>query len=317
MMLRLALEAMGTRFELVLDGEDEFSLRAAGEAAIQEIREQHDRLSIFSTGSLLSRVNERAFAAPVGVDPDLLDLLALCRRLWKASDGAFDPAVGRIMTRLGFRRPGEGTATPRDNADVLPSFAAVLINEARGTVRFTSAAVALDLGGVAKGWALDRAVEILRDAGVTGALIHGGTSTAVAIGAPPGSEGWPIEIASHRDEVPPLLCMLRDTALSVSSPLGRTVEHGGRSVGHVVDPRTGGPASGTLVTAAVCTSAAEADAWSTALVVSGGRSATMPAGLAHAVLPEEGPHWTIAPDASQVFTIRDRADGQGDQPHGG
>lgn len=305
MILRLAIEAMGTRFELVLNGEDEFSLRAAGEAAMQEIREQHDRLSLFSKGSLLSRVNAGAGDEPVRIDPELMELLVLCRRVWRASGGAFDPAVGRLMERFGFR--DQGGATDPAAAGPPPTFAAVELDEGAGTVRFTSEAVALDLGGVAKGWALDRAAGTLGESGVRRALIHGGTSTAVAVGAPPEADGWPIEIASHRDDVPPLSCVLRDGALSVSSPLGRTVERGGRIIGHVVDPQQGRPASGTLVTAVAGASAAEADAWSTALVVSGARSATMPGAMATAVLPQTGPGWTIASGGGYGFTIRDRA----------
>lgn len=312
MILRLALEAMGTRFELVLDGEDEFFLRAAAEAALQDIREQHDRLSIFSRGSLLSLVNARALSEPVPIDADLFALLGLCRRVWRDSDGAFDPAIGGLMHRFGFRGDAPESAAPVE----AHGFAAVELDEDRGTVRFHAPGVALDLGGVAKGWALDGAAETLRHAGVSTALIHGGTSSAVAIGSPPGRPGWIVEIPSHRDDAPALLCTLDNAALGVSSPLGRTTIHDGATIGHVFDPRTGRPAAEILVAAVVCSSAAEADAWSTAFVVAGIPTATMPRDLSRAVLPAAGSGWTVQPSESSVFRARRGAGDQGEMCHG-
>ena len=300
MIVRLAVEAMGTRFELVLDGEDEFFLRAAGESAIEEILEQHHRLNAFDPASLIGRINARAEHEPVGIDRDLFELLTLCRQVWLESDGGFDPSLGMLMRQWGFRN-----APPLDKSlESVAGFGSVELDERAGSVRFHGPGVALDLGGVAKGWALDRAGLVLREAGVTCGLIHGGTSTAVALDAPPGRSVWGVEIPSHREDIEPMDCRLENAALAVSSPLGRTVVADGQTFGHVLDPRAGRPATGTLVAAVVCESAAVADAWSTAIVARGSRFATMPETMIWASIPETGGAWTTNPSDQTVLECR-------------
>jgi thiamine biosynthesis lipoprotein len=135
----------------------------------------------------------------------------------------------------------------------------------------------LDLGAIAKGHALDLAAARLRELGVTCGLLHAGTSSILALEAPPGTPGWRIAIAAPPSESAggelPGRCgvvTLRHAALGVSAPHGRTVTGpAGQAWGHVMDPRTGKPATTARLAAAVCRSAAAADAWSTALLVMG------------------------------------------------
>lgn len=251
MLLRLATHACGTRFELVLDGEDEVRLRAIGELCLEEIEDVHARLSKFDRASLVSRLNRDAHRAWVRVDRETFELLELCRDVQVASGGAFDPTVGALMTELGFH----------DDADVAEAelgFEHVQLDAARCAVRFARP-LRLDLGGIGKGHALDLAGRVLREHGVTRALLHGGTSSVLALGAPPGSTGWRIRIAETGET-----CELRDRALGVSSGDGRTLADGR---GHVLDPRSGEALAPRGPTAVVADSAALADAWSTALQV--------------------------------------------------
>ncbi len=301
MIVRLATEAMGTRFELVLDGKDEFFLRAVGEEAIQEIQEHHRRLSVFERGSLLSQVNAKAPHRPVPVDDDLFDLLKLCQSLWKETQGAFDPAVGHLMKAWGFRDKPVDTS---QRAGWKGGFGSVILDETARTVQYDHPDTALDFGGVAKGWALDQASRLMRESGVERALIHGGTSSAVAIGAPPGFEGWRVEIPSHRTGVAAIHCDLCDQALAVSSPSGRIATVDGESVGHVIDPRQGRPVHGMLVAAVVAGSATAADAWSTARIVLCESDATMPVDIACASIACADEGWMFSPGAEDVFAIR-------------
>lgn len=290
--LRLALEAMGTRFELLIADEgNKHDLRAAGEEALDVIRDWHDRLSAFDKGSIVSLINRSAGDRAVRVDRDMLDLLLACRRWHSETHGAFDIALGSLMAHHGFRDQQHAT-------DLLPAFgmAFVDIDERESAVFLTHPDVRLDFGAVAKGWAIDEACCVLRDAGITSALLHGGTSTCCAIGNRPDGEPW--RVRTDVDDAAPV-ALLADMAFSVSAPRGRRNEAG---QGHVIDPRTGQPTQGALLAGAAVYNAAESDAWSTALLVLGERPGSMRDEIASILHAPAGP-WSLggalAPD---VFT---------------
>jgi thiamine biosynthesis lipoprotein len=256
---------MGTRFELVMHGDDESRLRAAGEAALAEVCSLSECLSAFSAGSMLSYLNQHADQGPVRVDAELFELLELCATGWRETEGAFDVSVGPLMEAWGFRgKAGDVEAARRRIGMELVELDA----EAR-TVRFAREGMRLDFGGIAKGFALDLTAKVLRDAGVVCALMHGGTSSVIAIGAPPGEDGWRVAVGKR-------VFLLRDRALSVSAAHGRVIERDGVALGHVLDPRIGAPAMGAKLACAVCQSAAVAEVWSTALLVLKRRGRTMP-----------------------------------------
>ena len=299
--LRLALQAMGTRFELVLANDrDEHELRSAGESALEVIRDWHDRLSIFDRGSLVSRINREAHEKPVRIDRDMLDLFSACER-WRAmTDGAFDIAVGSLMEHFGFRDTGATENVPPFGMDL------VEIDADAMTVRFTEPGVKLDFGAVAKGWAIDRALDVLREEGVTSALLHGGTSTVGVIGSDRDGEPWRVRIED--DEHAPV-ALLRDASLSVSAPSGRLNE---RQEGHVIDPREGKPSAGARLAAVIAVYSAETDALSTALVVLGERPGSIPGDVV-SILPAQGSTpggWAAAGDAAGRVIVSDSGSDQ-------
>ncbi len=300
--LRLALSAMGTRFELLLtDDRDEHELRAAGETALEIIQDWHDRLSIFDKGSLVSRINTEAQDQHVRIDHDLLDLLKACQRWHSMTEGAFDIAVGSLMEHYGFR-----DASPTDRIP-LYGMGRVEIDEDAMTVRFSEPGVKLDFGAVAKGWAIDRAMDELREAGVTSALLHGGTSTVGAIGNAPSGDPWRVRIEDN--EHAPIV-LLSDASLSVSAPKGRLND---RQEGHVIDPRTGKPSVGARLAAATAVYSGETDALSTALVVLGARPGSISQDVV-SILSAQGSTpggWTVAGDAAgRVITYESDQEGQ-------
>ena len=278
----LAVNAMGTRFELVLDGDDPHALRAVGEMALREVTECHTRFNLFDPGSWLNTISRRASEEAVELDELTFELLDTCRQVHLESMGAFDVTVAPLMDATGLHRAGgASTADEIQHARSRVGMRHVVLDHDNKTVRFTRPGVALDLGAVAKGFAIDLAIDLLREHGVTRALLHGGTSTAAAIGAPPTQDGWRIQV--HQDG-PPI--ELKDNALSVSAPTGRTTESKGQTIGHVLDPRTGESAMALPFAAAICQSARFADAWSTALLVLGNRPDGMPNDL-QAVFPDD------------------------------
>jgi thiamine biosynthesis lipoprotein len=148
----------------------------------------------------------------------------------------------------------------------------VLFDDATTSVRFDRPGVTLDLGAIGKGYAVDAAVALLRQSGVASALLHGGTSSVAAIGAPPGADGWKVAVAhpTQPDAVVATVLLCDGETLSVSAPHGKAFSGpDGAMLGHVLDPRAGHPAEGSLLAAVACSSATEGDALSTALLVLG------------------------------------------------
>jgi thiamine biosynthesis lipoprotein len=275
---------MATRFELVLCGEDPVFLRAAGEEALDEIERLEAQMSRFRPDSELSGINARAAVGPVTVEPRLFALLERVAWLSAATDGAFDPTIAPLMRLWGLRGGAlsDGSKCRIPSAEALAETQAqvgmrhvVLDREAR-TVRFDRPGMSLDLGAVGKGYAIEQAAALLREAGVTSALLHAGTSTVAAMGAPLGEAAWSVAIRHpliperHLGRV-----CLRDRALSVSAPHGKSFLVDGRRYGHVLDPRTGCPVEGALLAAVVSDSPTESDALSTALLALGGEGVAL------------------------------------------
>jgi len=288
----LARDAMATRFELVLHGEDSIALRAAGEEALDEIARLENQLSLYRPGSEIAQLNAHAARKAVRVTPELFALLQHAQRLHAETGGAFDITIAPLVRLWGFMHNAGHMPSKADVANTLSSVGMkhLQLDPAKLTVRFDREGVMLDLGAIGKGYAVERAAELLRAAGVTSALLHGGTSTVYAIGHPPEAEHWKIavdlgtELRRHspvkeipaskigqESGAPPvaLKISLRDQSLSVSAASGRQFEFNGKHFGHVMDSRTGWPAEGVLLTAVVLPSATETDALSTGLLVLG------------------------------------------------
>ncbi len=272
-MVTLARHLMGTRFELVLPGwpggMDEARRRAAGEEALDEIERLDRQLSMYRPDSDVAALNARAAGEWVAVEPRLYRLLERIRDISRATGGAFDPTVGPLLRAWGFwgasgRWPGDSEV---EAARALTGMDNVLLDPETRSVRFAQHGVALDVGGVGKGYAVEQAMEVLREIGVASALLHGGTSTVAALGGP-----WNIAVADPADpETAVAVVPLCDgQSLSVSGAHGKAFTGpDGREYGHVLDPRAGRPVAGARLAAVVMGSATDADALSTALLVLG------------------------------------------------
>lgn len=281
--LRLATFAMATRFELVLAGEEEAGLRAAGEAALAEIHDWEARLSAFRPDSFLSYINRHAAERAIPLDEDVYALFRDAMEVHRLSGGAFDVTVGPLMRALGFRGEPPADRAGLDAARAVTGMDKLVLDEGERTIRFLRAGVLIDLGSIGKGHALDRAADVLRGAGIGDALLHGGTSSVVAIGAPPENElGWGVAVASIAG---PETVRLKNAGLSTSKPSGRTVVIDGVEVGHVLDPRSGRPAACVESATVVGPDARITDAWATALLVLGERPDSMPEGLRSIIVP--------------------------------
>ncbi|HKQ40597.1 MAG TPA: FAD:protein FMN transferase [Verrucomicrobiae bacterium] len=264
----VARNAMATRFEIVLCGENATSLRAAGEEALDEIERLEAQLSIYRPSSEIANINARAAREPVRVEPALFRLLQRAKQLSEETEGAFDITIAPLMriwglmgTKVGLRVRPSGAELAEARACV--GMGLVELNPKNFTIRFVRPGVMLDLGAIGKGYAIEQAAEILRETGVTRALIHGGTSTVCAIGGP-----WKVAIDSDKED-PLTVVELTNMALSVSAVWGKSFQIGDKTYGHVLDPRTGKPVNRALLAAVILPSATETDALSTALLTVG------------------------------------------------
>jgi thiamine biosynthesis lipoprotein len=274
--VKLARNAMATRFEIVLPGERGAALRAAGEEALDEIDRLEGQLSLYQTGTEIAQVNARAAWEAVRVSPPVFNLLKLARKIFDETQGAFDVTIAPLVRCWGFMG-GSGTKPLARDLAAARKFTGmdlVVLDEKECSVRFQREGVMIDLGAIGKGYAIERAANLLLEAGITSALIHGGTSSVYAIGHPPDDGAWKISVdlppqSEGAAAMPLTVIPLKDESLSVSAVWGKCFKAGGKTFGHIIDPRTGQPTAGGLLAAIVLPSATESDAFTTALLIEG------------------------------------------------
>jgi thiamine biosynthesis lipoprotein len=276
-MIKVARNAMATRFEIATHGENPVSVRAAAEEALDEIQRVEQLLNLYNPGSEIAQLNAHAAHHPVRVSAELFRLLEQVRDLSMQTEGAFDVTVGPLIRCWGFMRGNGEMPSDSELAEARQKVGVSLVHldPTHYEVRFETEGVMVDLGSVGKGYALDRAAGVLSEAGVSHALLHGGTSTVVALGENADSGKWRIAIdsgplTSATETGPPLAFVdLQDESLSVSAVWGKYFEREGRKFGHVIDPRSGQPVESNLLAALILPSGLETDALSTALLVDG------------------------------------------------
>jgi thiamine biosynthesis lipoprotein len=266
-------DAMGATFSVVLYGRERAEMDAAIDAAFAEVARLDALLSNYRAESEWSKVNRRAAEDPVRVSPELFELLSKCMATSRASEGAFDIAVGPLMKLWGFYK-GSGRLPSRAEVDsVLPSvgWRHVRLDEKSRTVRFDCAGVELDPGGIGKGYAVDCMVGELRRREFKSALVAGSESTVYGMGAPPEEpRGWRVGIKDPRnrrrtvDEV-----FLKDESLSTSGSTEKFFRAEGGVYAHIMDPRTGFPATQSGSVSVIAPHAIDGEAWAKPYFIQG------------------------------------------------
>lgn len=280
-LLHVSRPAMACRFELLFNAGQYANDTTAALEALDLVQLLEDGISYFRTTSQLSRVNALAAEMPVEVEPPLFDLLRLSLELHAQTAGALDVAAAPLWEAWGFSRRAGRIPSDEEIAEALERTGSHLIelDPGRRTVRFKRAGVRINLGSIGKGYALDRAGEVLAAAGVADFLFHGGQSSVLARGSrlepaggrpSPASPGWSVGVRHPlwpRRRVAEI--RLRNRALGTSGSTMQFFRHRGRRYAHILDPKTGRPADGVLSATVVAPSAAVADALSTAFFVMG------------------------------------------------
>jgi thiamine biosynthesis lipoprotein len=229
---------MGTRIAVEVWHEDAGRAGAAIDAVIAEMHRIDELMSHYKPESQLSRINREAATAPVAVDPELASLIVRSLEFSELSGGAFDityASVGYLYDYREHRHPSEAqiqAALPAVN------WRHVVVNREASTVRFLKPGVRIDLGGIAKGHAVDSAIQILREHGIrNGTVTAGGDSRILGDRR---DRPWIVGIR-HPDDANRVIARipLEDAAISTSGDYERYFDEDGVRYHHIIDPRTG------------------------------------------------------------------------------
>jgi thiamine biosynthesis lipoprotein len=256
--------AMGTILQVQLCGAEEDAFGALARTLFDEVEREEGIFSSFRPESDVARLSRSGGGGALRVSRDLERILREALHWGEVTHGTFDVTVGPLVAlwRDAARLPSpEAIAEARSRTGVDK----ISLRE-DGSVALVRSGMSIDLGGIAKGFALDRLRERLRAAGVESALLEFGESSVWAIGAPPDDSAWNLLLRAPDGE-PLARLALRDQALSVSASFASVREIEGRRYGHVIDPRSGRALDRELVGAVITESATAAEALSKALLV--------------------------------------------------
>lgn len=262
---------MGTMVRIVADFDDAENFQKASNAAFDRIREIEQISSDYRNDSEVLILSAKSpTAKPIAVSDDLWYVLSEAKRIHQLSSGAFDVTVGpltkewrrfRRRNRLDEARIEEVRgAVGADNLKLLPDMQAVSLMT--GDMR-------IDLGGIAKGYAIDAVLKVLKEHGITRALVDAGGDVG-ASDAPRGELGWKVGIAGLNPKAPPILIThIANSAVATSGDAYQFLEHNGKRYSHVLDPRTGYGVAHRGTVTVFAENATLADAWASALSVLG------------------------------------------------
>ncbi|HQR06530.1 MAG TPA: FAD:protein FMN transferase [Gemmatales bacterium] len=276
-LVRYSRPAMGTVFEIVLPFGHGVPTSTIHEA-LDLIDELEEQLTIYRTTSEVSELNRRGFGEAVQVTPTLFELLELSQQLSRETNGAFDITTGALVEAWGFVRGPKRVPTEdeRERALARCGWKHLQLQFPPPRVRYAVEGLSINLGSIGKGYALDQVAGFFRSrCPGQSVLLHGGKSSVIGIGCPPGhSKGWSVGIEHPWIPDTRLTTIyLQDQAMATSAATFKHLVHEGRKLGHILDPRTGWPTLGTASATAIAFTAAVADALSTAFYIMGAEEA--------------------------------------------
>jgi len=271
--------AMACEFQLLFNMHQYPQSGSATGEAFELIDQLEDQMTVYRDHSEISQLNRAAFHQPVKIEKRLFELFQTAEQIYRATGGAFDITSGQLSTLWGFEQRSAKIPDEQAIKETLESVGTqyVTLNEQQQTVAFTAEGVKINLGGIGKGYAIDRTSSLLRFEGIQDFAIHGGQSSVLCAGnnvtnsKPSAGEtktGWPIGL-SHPvlPEIRLATFHLKDQALGTSGSGRQGFFHEGKRFGHIIDPRTGWPADRFLSTTVISPSAALSDALATAFFV--------------------------------------------------
>ena len=263
---------MGSEFKIVLYTPTADEARRASDAAFTRIAALDKALSDYDPESELMRLCDRAGGEAVPVSDDLFRCLEKAQAMSRMSDGAFDVSIGPVgrLWRRARRNRIMPAADALEKARALVDYRSIHLDARARTVRLDKPGMKLDLGGIAKGFASDEAIQELKRLGIRSALVAGAGDIVVS-DPPPGREGWRVGVASPDGDPdrPARFLALANAAVSTSGDAERFVEIDGKRYSHMVDPRTGLGVIDRASVTVVAPDGATADSLDTAIYILG------------------------------------------------
>ena len=264
-------ETMGTWASLTIVTADSTAVSDIAEKALLVFHRVDSLMSNWTDNSDIARINREAGKRATAVHPEVAAVLGFAQRVSRDSGGAFDITVEPLVRLWGFLG-GKPRVPQQQQIDaVLARIGSdkVHFDDESQTVRFDNKDVRIDLGGIAKGYAVDRVATALRAAGATNALVDL-SGNMIALGSATTHEGWYVGIRDPSGEHAHLARIkIRDRAVATSGDYEQFVDDDGQRYGHILNPRTGWSARGLSSVTVVAGRAMACDAWATALFVLG------------------------------------------------
>lgn len=265
-----ATYVMGTVATVKLYAADEATARRLAGTAFAELRRLEDIFTNYRD-SELTRLNRQAVDNPVRASDDMYALVAESLAYWRKYEGTFDVTIGPAIRAWGFLGgpPHIPDAFELEKLRERIGMGGVDLNRTAHSVRFRRSGMELDFGGIAKGYAAEKAARLLERAGVARALIDFGESSFYSLGPPPGEQGWPVSVIDPRtpDQAVEFTQLPPFSALSTSGTYGRTFTKEGRTYSHLFDPRSAAPVNVEASVTVICRSGAESEAAAKAVLL--------------------------------------------------
>jgi thiamine biosynthesis lipoprotein len=263
---------MGTQFRIVLYAADEATAKLAAKAAFARAAQLDAIMSDYKPASELMRLCKKAGGPPVPVSEDLFAILYRSQEASRRTKGAFDVTVGPLVRLWRRARRTRQLPDPKEleRALKLVGYDKIRLDPERRTVQLLLAGMLLDLGGIAKGYAVEEMLAVLRRYGITRALVQASGDIAVA-DPPPGKSGWKIGLAPLRDPQaePEHYLLLRHAAVSTAGDAEQHVEIGCKRYSHIINPHTGMPVIGRSSVSVIAPDGTTTDGLDTGLSVLG------------------------------------------------
>src|SRR5579859_4636244 len=259
---------MGTVFEIAAYGASAERVSAAIDKAFQEIVRIDDLMSDYKPDSALSTLNRTAHFRTERVPSDLYRVIEQAVGFSKLSEGKFDITVAPLVNLWKAALSGGSIPSPEQQhqAQACVGYEKIELTPP-DQIMFRSSCMRVDLGAIGKGYAVDRAGEILQFSGIRNALINSGGSTILAMGTPPGQPGWLVHLADPSHKIDPYV-MLKDQSVSTSEQTTGSLL-GPESAGHIIDPTTGRPVNSQFAVSVITSSGTPSDGLSTTLLLLG------------------------------------------------